>query len=134
MPERARSGGGCFSVAPEGATADPNVSVHPNLCGLYRRKVEELEPPLDDATAREDAMTIIRSMIIEGIVLTPGVSACGVEAVSSGDVTRIQCRDAGYPLVLGTTRQGRMQQRPHDLPPRDRDPDPHCLKSEPLVA
>ena len=67
---------------------NPKVSVHPNLAGLYRRKVEELESLLDDATAREDAMTIIRSMI-EGIVLTPRVDAGGLEAVLSGDLARI---------------------------------------------
>jgi hypothetical protein len=43
---------------------------------------------LDDATARDDAMTIIRSMI-DGIVLTPRVGAGGLEAILSGDLARI---------------------------------------------
>ena len=67
---------------------NPKVSVHPNLAGLYRRKVEELELLLEDVTEREEAMTTIRSMI-EGIVLTPRVDAGGLEAVLSGDLARI---------------------------------------------
>ena len=62
--------------------------MHPNLAGLYRRKVEELELRLEDVTEREEAMTSIRSMI-EGIVLTPRVDADGIEADLSGDLARI---------------------------------------------
>jgi hypothetical protein len=78
------------------------VSVHPNLAGLYRRKVEELASFLEDATAREEAMTLIRS-VIEGIVLTPRVDAGGIEAVLSGDLARN--------LVLCQTGSGGSQQQ-----------------------
>ena len=48
----------------------PNVSVHPNLAAVYRKKVQELEQLLEDAQHKDEAMELIRSLI-EKIELTP---------------------------------------------------------------
>ncbi len=69
-----------------GSTA-PNVSVHPNLAAVYRRKVEELEILLEDTEHRDEAMELIRSLI-EKIVVTPKKDE-GVDALLHGDLARI---------------------------------------------
>jgi site-specific DNA recombinase len=48
----------------------PDVSVHPNLAAVYRKKVEELESLLEDAAHKDEAMELIRSLT-EKIGLTP---------------------------------------------------------------
>ncbi|MFC5084885.1 recombinase zinc beta ribbon domain-containing protein [Microvirga arabica] len=65
----------------------PNVSVHPNLAALYRRKVEELESLLEDAEHKDEAMELIRSLI-ERIELSPREEG-GLQAVLHGDLARI---------------------------------------------
>ncbi|MBM1174708.1 recombinase zinc beta ribbon domain-containing protein [Microvirga arabica] len=65
----------------------PNVSVHPNLAAVYRKKVEELEQLLEDAEHRDEAMELIRSLI-DNIDLTPREGG-GVEAILHGDLARI---------------------------------------------
>ncbi len=65
----------------------PNISVHPNLAAVYRRKVEELESLLDDAQHKDEAMELIRSLI-DKIVLTPKEGG-GVDALLHGDLARI---------------------------------------------
>ena len=65
----------------------PNVSVHPNLATVYRRKVEELETLLEDVSHKDEAMELIRSLI-ERIVLTPREEG-GLEAILHGDLARI---------------------------------------------
>jgi site-specific DNA recombinase len=60
-------------VRQKGASSTPpNVSVHPNLAAVYRKKVEELESLLEDAGHRDEAMELIRSLI-DKISLTPRV-------------------------------------------------------------
>ena len=65
----------------------PNISVHPNLAGLYSKKVEELESLLDEAEHRDEAMELIRSLI-DKIALTPKEEG-GLDAVLHGDLARI---------------------------------------------
>ncbi|WP_091136393.1 recombinase family protein [Microvirga guangxiensis] len=65
----------------------PNVSVHPNLAAVYRRKVEELETLLDETEHKDEAMELIRSLI-DKIVLTPKEEG-GLDAVLHGDLARI---------------------------------------------
>ncbi|WP_457093394.1 hypothetical protein [Microvirga sp. P5_D2] len=65
----------------------PNISVHPNLAAVYRKKVEELEQLMEDAQHRDEAMELIRSLI-EKIELSPREGG-GVEAILHGDLARI---------------------------------------------
>ena len=65
----------------------PNVSVHPNLATVYRKKVEELETLLEYAQHKDEAMELIRSLI-DKIELTPREGG-GVEAILHGDLARI---------------------------------------------
>jgi site-specific DNA recombinase len=65
----------------------PNVSVHPNLAAVNRRKVEELESLLEDATHKDEAMELIRSLI-EKIELGPREEG-GLDALLHGDLARI---------------------------------------------
>ncbi len=71
----------------ETPSGTPNVSVHPNLAAVYRRKVEELEQLLEDAEHKDEAMEHIRSLI-EKIELTPKEEG-GLDAVLHGDLARI---------------------------------------------
>jgi hypothetical protein len=70
------------------APTPPNVSVHPNLAVVYRRKVEELETLLKDAEHRNEAVELIRSLI-DKIELTPRDVGGGLDALLSGDLARI---------------------------------------------
>jgi site-specific DNA recombinase len=65
----------------------PNVSVHPNLASVYRKKAEELEGLLEDAEHKDEAMELIRSLI-EKIEVPPCVER-GLDAVLHGDLARI---------------------------------------------
>jgi site-specific DNA recombinase len=65
----------------------PNVSVHPNLAAVYRRKVEELESLLEDTEHKDEAMELIRSLI-EKVVLTPKEGG-GLNAILRGDLAHI---------------------------------------------
>ena len=63
------------------------VSVHPNLSELYRRRVSELETLLVDPELRDEAMTLIRSMITQ-IDLVPEGDA-GMAITLKGDLAHI---------------------------------------------
>jgi hypothetical protein len=65
----------------------PNISVHPSLAAVYRKKVEELEQLLEDAEHRDQAMELIRSLI-DKIDQTPKEGG-GVDALLHGDLARI---------------------------------------------
>jgi site-specific DNA recombinase len=65
----------------------PNISVHPNLAAVYRRKVEELESLLEDIEHKDEAMELIRSLI-DKINLAPREGG-GVVAILRGDLARI---------------------------------------------
>jgi tRNA C32,U32 (ribose-2'-O)-methylase TrmJ len=65
-----------------------NVSVHPDLTGIYRKKVEELEQLLDGAEHRDEAMELIRSLI-EKIELNPR-EVSGLDGVLYGDLACVQ--------------------------------------------
>ena len=52
--------------------------VHPGLAEIYRRKVAALHEALEDETARDEAMELIRSLI-EAIVLIPEQGSLKVE-------------------------------------------------------
>jgi site-specific DNA recombinase len=80
----------------------PNVSVHPNLAAVYRKKVEELENLLEDAEHRNEAMELIRSLI-DKIVLTPKEGG-GMDALLHGDLARILA-------LCSTGQQGAGQQK-----------------------
>lgn len=71
----------------EAASTPANVSVHPNLASVYRKKVEELERLIEDAEHRDEAMELIRSLIHK-IVLTPREGG-GVDALLHGGLARI---------------------------------------------
>jgi site-specific DNA recombinase len=79
----------------ETTSTPPNVSVHPNLAAVYRKKVEELETLLEDADHRDEAIELIRSLI-DKIELTPKEGG-GMDALLHGDLARI--------LALCSTRR-----------------------------
>ncbi len=70
------------------------VRLHPNLAGLYARKVGELERLIADDEHKAEAMSLIRSMI-DQIVLTP--DGRELKAELHGDLARILsiCEGAG---------------------------------------
>ena len=48
-----------------------NIEMHPNIGQLYQRKVSEINQLLSDHASREEAISLIRSLI-ERIDITPG--------------------------------------------------------------
>lgn len=52
----------------------PAPRFHPNLAGLYRRKVERLHEALTDPTVRDNALSSLRGLI-EGVVMHPPMMA-----------------------------------------------------------
>ena len=48
-----------------------NIEMHPNTGQLYQRKVSEISHLLSDQASREEAISLIRSLI-ERIDITPG--------------------------------------------------------------
>ena len=48
-----------------------NIEMHPNIGQLYQRKVNEISQLLSDQASREEAISLIRSLI-ERIDITPG--------------------------------------------------------------
>jgi hypothetical protein len=46
----------------------PAPRLHPNLAGLYRRKVERLHEALADPAVHDEALTVLRSLI-ESVVM-----------------------------------------------------------------
>lgn len=49
---------------------EPPVRMHPNLAGLYRRKVEDVREALADDETRTEALDILRSLI-EVVLIHP---------------------------------------------------------------
>ena len=63
------------------AQAPPTApQLHPNLAELYRRKVAELQRALEDPSLRNEALTILRSLI-DHVVITPADSGFEVDFV-----------------------------------------------------
>ena len=58
----------------------PTPRLHPNLAGLYRRKVEQLHEALADPSVRDEALSILRGLI-EGVVMHPQENGFTVELV-----------------------------------------------------
>ena len=54
--------------------------IHPNLAELYRRKVAELHRALEDPSLRNEALTILRSLI-DHVVISPTESGFEVDFV-----------------------------------------------------
>jgi hypothetical protein len=65
----------------------PNVRLHPNLAGLYRKKVAVLEQALADPEIKTEAAEVVRSQI-ERITLTPNTDG-GLDIQLHGDLARI---------------------------------------------
>ena len=59
--------------------------VHPNVAGLYRRKVERLAEALRDPRERDEAAEAVRGLI-ERIVLAPGAKRGEMDATLHGDL------------------------------------------------
>ena len=71
------------------ATASADIpDVHPNVAGLYRRKVERLAEALRDPRERAAAAEAVRSLI-ERIVLAPGAKRGEMNATLHGDLGTI---------------------------------------------
>ncbi len=62
--------------------------IHPNVAGIYRRKVERLAEALQDPQERDEAAAAIRSLI-EKITLTPGPKRGQIDATLHGDFRTI---------------------------------------------
>ena len=76
----------------------PNLRLHPAFADLYRRKVEKLEVALNDPAIRQEASSILRSMI-ERIILTPdGTQDCGHRVEVEGDLAAILAAASGKGL------------------------------------
>ena len=58
----------------------PAPRLHPNLAGLYRRKVEQLHETLADPALRDGALGILRSLV-ESVVMHPRENGFTVELV-----------------------------------------------------
>ncbi len=58
----------------------PAPQLHPNLAELYRRKVAELQQAVQDPSLRDEALTILRSLI-DHVVITPADSGFEVDFV-----------------------------------------------------
>ncbi len=58
--------------------------IHPNVAGIYRRKVERLAEALRSQTERDEAAQAIRSLV-ERITLTPGAERGQIDATLHGD-------------------------------------------------
>ena len=87
---------GCASWRPA-RTSSPNASppprptsrdIHPNIAGIYRRKVARLADALKHPEDRDEAATAIRGLI-ERIVLVPGEKWGEVHATLHGDLGTI---------------------------------------------
>ena len=62
--------------------------IHPNIAGVYRRKVERLTEALADPRDRDQAAEAIRGLI-ERIVVTPGAKRGELHAALHGDLGTI---------------------------------------------
>ena len=62
--------------------------IHPNVAGIYRRKVERLSEALQNPQERDEAAAAIRDLI-ERITLTPGPKRGQIDATLHGDLGTI---------------------------------------------
>ena len=62
--------------------------IHPNVAGIYRRKVARLADALDNPGERDEAASAIRGLI-DRIVLTPGARRGEMGAALHGDLGAI---------------------------------------------
>ena len=68
------------------ATAPADIpDIHPNVAGLYRRKVERLAEALRAPRERDEAAEAVRGLI-ERVVLTPGAKRGEMDATLYGDL------------------------------------------------
>ena len=65
--------------------ATVSADIHPNVAGLYRRKVERLAEALRDPRERDEAAEAVRGLI-ERIVLTPGAKRGEMAVTLHGDL------------------------------------------------
>ncbi|MPY75466.1 MAG: hypothetical protein GEU87_14525 [Alphaproteobacteria bacterium] len=63
-----------------GGSPAPTPRLHPNLAGLYRRKLERLHDALADPAVRDEALGILRGLI-ERVVMHPNEDGFTVELV-----------------------------------------------------
>lgn len=62
--------------------------IHPNVAGIYRRKVERLAEALRHPQERDEAAEAIRALI-ERITVTPGLKRGQIDATLHGDLNKI---------------------------------------------
>jgi site-specific DNA recombinase len=67
-----------------GLSEEP-VRLHPNLAGLYRRKVAALQDLLESDATRTEAVEIIRSLV-DRVIFRPTPEAGGLEVELVGDI------------------------------------------------
>ena len=67
---------------------DMEITIHPNLPDLYRRKVSRLQRLLDDEETRSQAVEIIRSLI-DRIEVHPGQERGRCEVIIVGALAQI---------------------------------------------
>ena len=71
------------------ALEPPVLRLHPNLAGIYHRKISELESALNADGIKTEAAEILRSLI-DRVVLTPeGNAVDGLAAALTGDLAAI---------------------------------------------
>jgi DNA invertase Pin-like site-specific DNA recombinase len=70
------------------APAVPVIRIHPNLCGLYERKVTRLADALNEEAVKAEASEIIRGLV-DKVVLSPSPDETGVRAELYGDICAI---------------------------------------------
>lgn len=63
-------------------TPPPAPRLHPNLAGLYRRKVERLHATLENDATRDEALDILRGLI-DGVVMHPRDDGFTIELVGA---------------------------------------------------
>ncbi len=64
----------------------PVPRLHPNLAEIYRRKVADLRTALEDPDLRQEALTILRSLIVS---VTVSPEEDGFEVVFEGEIVRM---------------------------------------------
>jgi hypothetical protein len=59
---------------------EPPVRLHPNLAGIYRKKVERLQHSISKPDVRDEAIGVLRGLL-DRIVITPAQTGLQVEIV-----------------------------------------------------
>jgi site-specific DNA recombinase len=65
-----------------------DITIHPNIAELYRRKVQDLQTLLEDESSRPEAMEIMRSMV-DRIEVSPGTKRGEPEVLLVGALASI---------------------------------------------